>query len=683
MDTSIVSALGAGSGIDTVALVKQLVEIERAPQQQRLDSKKETLDAQISAYGTLKSSLSEFQGLLEPLSNNDTFNARSVSFPETDVVTPNSLGTNAQVGSYQLEVIEVAQAQSLAINTTYASKDSAIGVSGSLTISLGTWTYDNTDPNNPLPQSFAENETQLAFDVEVTTDDSLQDIADKINAADSEVQASVLLVDGNYQLMISAPSGENNALQITSDDATKDTAGLSSFEFNAAYYAGVTETQQGQDAHLKLNGLNVYRDTNEVDDVMQGLSFSINKASPGEKFTFSISGDKNTAETAIRNFIDGYNSLYTTMKSLTGVSTDAETNVASRGELASDGTAKNLLARIRSMISEAVPGVSEFNALTNVGIRTKLDGTLEIDTEDFNAAIKDNFDQVAAIFAPQTSSTSSGVDVVIGSYASKTVAGTYSGSVTTAPSKGSVVSDAVFAAFDTIAPAGDYTFAVTVDGTTSEALTLSGNFTTAEEFRAELQSLINNDTSIAAAKTFVDVVIDNNQIQIQSRQYGSTSKVAITNAGTEFASATGLSSVSTSTVGVDAAGTINGAAAFGSGEVLLPQIDSDPYGLNLTVSEGMSGDFSFTFSRGFAGELSLLIDSFLSTTGVIKSREDSINSQLGSIVDDQESLDRKMTIKSDRLTQQYLAMEQIIASFNTTADSLTGLVDRLPFTYKK
>ncbi|WP_299205322.1 flagellar filament capping protein FliD [uncultured Amphritea sp.] len=678
MDTSIVSALGAGSGIDTVALVKQLVEIERAPQQQRLDSKKETLDAQISAYGTLKSSLSAFQEILKPLSSNDTFSARSVSFPETDVVTPNSLGTNAQVGSYQLEVIDVAQAQSLAINTTYANKDSAIGVSGSLTISLGTWTYDNTDPNNPLPQSFAENETQLAFDVEVTSDDSLQDIADKINADKSDVQASVLLVDGNYQLMISAPSGKDNALQITADDPSLDL-----FNFNATNYANVSETQQGQDAHLKLNGLNVYRDTNEVDDVMQGLSFSINKASPGEKFTFSISDDKNTAETAIRNFIDGYNSLYTTMKSLTGVSTDAETNVASRGELASDGTAKNLLARIRSMISEAVPGVSEFNALTNVGIRTKLDGTLEIDTEDFNAAIKDNFDQVAAIFAPQTSSTSSGVDVVIGSYASKTVAGTYSGSVTTAPSKGSVVSDAVFAAFDTTAPAGDYTFAVTVDGTTSEALTLSGSFTTVEEFRAELQSLINNDASISAGKAFVDVVIDNNQIQIQSRQYGSTSKVAIDSAGTEFTSATGLSSASVSTIGVDAAGTINGAAAFGSGEVLLPQIDSDPYGLNLTVSEGMSGDFSFTFSRGFAGELSLLIDSFLSTTGVIKSREDSINSQLGSIVDDQESLDRKMTIKSDRLTQQYLAMEQIIASFNATADSLTGLTDRLPFTYKK
>ena len=229
---------------------------------------------------------------------------------------------------------------------------------------------------------------------------------------------------------------------------------------------------------------------------------------------------------------------------------------------------------------------------------------------------------------------------------------------------------------------GDYTFAVTVDGTSSGALALSGAFATAEEFRAELQSLINNDSALKAANAFVDVVVEGGKIQLQSRQYGSSSGVRFDSAGAEFASATGLSTASVASSGVDAAGIINGSAAFGSGEVLLPKIDTDPYGLNLTIAEGMSGDFSFTFSRGFAGELSGLIDNFLSSTGVIKSRVDSINTQLDGIADDQANLDRKMDMKSNRLTLQYQAMERIIASFNTTSDSLTGLVDRLPFTYK-
>ncbi len=673
MDTNIVSALGGGSGIDTTKLVKDLVSLEKAPQQQRLDSKKEQLDAQISAYGTLKSSLSEFKNILAPLANNDTFNSRSVSFPETDVITPSSLAADAQTGTYQIEVESVAQAHSLASNTTYSDKDSSIGATGNLTIRLGTWTYDVSD--NPV--SFAENEKQTSLSIEVLAEDSLQDIADKINEQDSDVQASVLLVDGSYQLMMSAPSGAHNALEVSGDDPSLDV-----FAFNAANYANVTETQQGKDAKVQLNGLTVYRETNNIDDVITGLEFTLNKASPGEKFTFTVSEDKNTGEQAIRDFIEAYNTFFETAKSLTGVSKDAETNQTTRGDLATDGTAKSLIARIRSVITAAVPGVSDFNALTNVGIRTKLDGTLEIVDKDFSAAIKDNFEQVASLFAPQTSSTSSSVDVSIGSYASKTVPGTYSGSISTAPSKGSVIGDAAFAAFNTAdTPAGDFSFSVTVDGTTSSSLTLSGDFTTAESLRAELQSLINNDATLKEAKAFVDVIVaPGGELQLVSREYGSASKVSFDATGTDFATQTGLSTASASTSGVDVAGTINGEAAFGSGNVLLPKIDSDPYGLNLTVKEGASGAFSITYSRGLAGELTSLIDSFLSGSGIINTREENINKQLDGIVDDQENLDRKMTIYESRLTEQYLAMERIIASLQQTGDSLNGILDRLPFT---
>ncbi|WP_372739202.1 flagellar filament capping protein FliD [Neptunomonas sp.] len=676
MDTNFVSALGGGSGIDTTALVKQLVEVQKAPQQTRLDSKKETLDAQISAYGTLKSSLAEFQAMLEPLSDNDTFNARSVSFPETDVITPAALDADAQTGSYQIEVIEVAQSQALAVNTAVDDKNASLSVSGALTISLGTWTYDGVDNDNPL--SFAENEAQTSLTLDITTDDSLQDIADKINDADSDVQASVLLVDGNYQLMISAPSGEDNALRISADDT-----GLSNmFAFNETLHANVTETQQANNAELKVNGLTVFRESNEIKDVIQGLEFTINKASPGDKFTFAITEEKDTAEDAIRGFVEAYNTFYETAKSLTGTATDAETNETSRGDLATDGSAKALLSSIRSIITSSVPGVSEFNALTNIGIRTQLDGTLEIVDSEFTAAMADNFDEVASMFAPQTSSTSGYVDVSLGSYATKTVAGTYSGSITTAPSKGTVIGEIPVLPLDTASPGGDYTFSVKVDGVTSGELTLSGSFATADDLRTEMQSLINNDATLKEAKAFVDVVIEpGGEFKLASREFGSTSNVSMATAGAEFGTSTGLSTASVATNGSDASGTINGDAAFGSGNVLLAKIDTDPYGLNFTVREGApAGDFSFTYSKGFAGELSSLFDSFLSSTGVIQTREDSINSQLDGIDDDQTSLDRKMTVYSDRLTQQYLAMERIISSFQTTGDSISGLVDILPFT---
>ncbi|WP_315981292.1 flagellar filament capping protein FliD [Aliamphritea spongicola] len=78
--------------------------------------------------------------------------------------------------------------------------------------------------------------------------------------------------------------------------------------------------------------------------------------------------------------------------------------------------------------------------------------------------------------------------------------------------------------------------------------------------------------------------------------------------------------------------------------------------------------------------MSLLIDGFLSSTGVIQNREDSINNQLEDIKSDQAELDRKMALLRERLTSEYTAMENILASFRTTSSSLDGLVDRLPFT---
>ncbi|WP_415905082.1 flagellar filament capping protein FliD [Neptuniibacter sp. QD48_55] len=709
MSDSIIRSLGAGSGIDSSTLVSQLVEIERAPQQNRLDTKEETLNSQISAYGTLKSSLSELQSILTPLSTNDTFNARSVSFPDTDAITPNSVDPGAQAGSYQIEVIDVAQAQSLA-SATFSDKESALGNSGTLTISFGQWTYDedatNGDPGLDVdtdddPYSFAANADRAALNITIDADDSLQDIADKINEEDADVQASVLLVDGQYQLLLTSPSGDDNALRITSDDATKgDTTGLSIFEFNETEHSQMTETQQGNDAELKVNGLTVYRETNEIDDVIQGFNFTLNKSSAGEKISFSVNEDTSIAEQAVRDFVTAYNTFYETAQNLTGISRD-EQNQITRGDLSTDGSAKAIIGRIRDLIGSLVPGVdSGFNALTNIGIRTELDGTLSIDEEDFSSAFQDNFALVESLFATDTSSASSTVTVRTGSYATEAVAGDYDIVITTDPEKASVTGSDISgtaagfvdnAAGDELnldASAGDYTFKVTIGSTTSETITLNGTYTSVEELRSELQSLINGDNALKAVGAEIDVGYDNdaNTFTFTTRDYGSNAKVEFS-AADLGADMSNLGVAAMSDTGVDVEGTIDGVQGFGSGNVLLPKIGSDSYGLNFLVEEGavaatatLGGSISTNFSRGFAGEFEKLISQFLSNSGTISSREESINDQLEGITEDREDLDRKMEKLETRLLSQFLAMERIVSSFQSTGNQLNGILDRLPFT---
>ncbi|MGB0205142.1 MAG: flagellar filament capping protein FliD [Neptuniibacter sp.] len=691
MSDSIIRSLGAGSGIDTTSLVSQLVEIERAPQEERLNTKQETLEAQISAYGVLKSSLSELQSFIEPLADNDIFNSRSVSFSDSDAITPNSVEPGAQTGTYQIEVVDVAQAQSLALGSysNITDKSSALNQSGELTISFGTWTYGLDDVNggdadtNPDPTAFSVNDDRASLNITVEAGDSLQDLADKINAEDADLQASVLLVDGQYQLLLTAPSGADNAIRISSDDATKgDTTGLSIFEYNESEHAQVVETQQAQNAELKVNGLTVFRESNEIDDVILGLDFSLNKADVGNPITFTVEEDTSIAEQAIRDFVDAYNLFFETAQNLIGYSEDEETNQTVRGDLATDGTAKTLINRLRSSIGSVVPGIDDgFTALTNVGIRTELDGTLSIDEDDFSDAMDENFDLVEILFATETSSSSNQVEVSVGSYASGTVAGDYEVVITTNPEKASETAATTLGYPATLD--STYGFIITIDGVQSELIDPTGTYNDADELKSALQSLINGDENISDANVALDVSLDGVNFVFTSRAYGSSSEIDIATA--DFASTNAeliFGSSNLSDDGVDVVGTVAGEAGFGSGNVLLPPVDSDSYGLNFTIGENAvaAGTVTASFSRGFAGELNNLIDSFLSSSGSIDLREDNINDALDDIADDREELDRKMEKLEVRLLSQYLAMETIINSFQSVGNQLDGILERLPYT---
>lgn len=677
MGSNIISSLNAGSGIDTTSLVDGLVNAEKAPKEQLLTSRQTKLETQISAYGTMKSSLSTFQSAIKSLTDADTFKARAVSFPDSDIITPTELGADAQTGSFQIEVLEIAQTQSLA-SAAVDDADAALGA-GELTFRFGSWDSYTADD----PVSFTQNADKESLTIELDADDSLNDLVTKINESDSGLQASVIVNNGQSQLLLTTPSGADNAVEITAD------AALSQFSFNETS-SEMTQTQAAQDASLKVNGLEVTRETNEIDDVVQGLSFTLNKASVGDKVNFSISEDKSTGEQAIRDFVEAYNLLYETMQNLTGSSTaDEGDEDQTVGALSSDGSAKSMVNQLRQVLTASVAGSdSNFNALTNLGIRTQIDGTLEIVEDDFDAAIADNFDKVGELFAPNYAASNSAISVTPGSYVDKATSGTYNVEITTEPAKGYVYGDAVDGgvSFPLDTGAGDsYSFTVSVNGTESNSITLPNDkeYASEDELATELQSLINGDGNLKDANIKLDVSYNStdNRFEFTSREFGASSKVDFTAASANM-NTLGISDSLTGVDGIDVVGTIDGVTGFGAGNVLLPDVDSDPYGLNLTVGVGSLGSSTVTFGRGLAGELSILIDSFLTGDGGISSRESTLNDQIDGIKDDKEELDDRMLKVEARLASQFQAMERILSSLTTTGNSLDGIVDRLPFTAK-
>ncbi len=682
--SNIISTLGAGSGIDTKKLVDDLINIERSSTETLLDTNKTKLESQISGYGALQSAMTKVQDSLKTLTDSDTFNGRNVNFPETNLLTPTSVDAEALTGEYSVKVLEIATAHALSTDDAalYADADTIVG-NGTLTFSFGDWdggafTADGTKSSQVI-----------------TIDDSnntLTGIRDAINTADFGVQAAVVNTGSGFQLQITAPSGTKNEMEIVVAEGSP--MGLSALAYNVGNLT-MDENQVGLDASLEVNGLSISRESNQIDDVIQGLKFTLNNKSATETVAINITDDKAFAEQAIRDFITGYNEFLTAVESLTGSTTDADDT--SVGSLKNDASAKGMVNQVQSAISQTITGLSgNYTALATIGIETQIeDGSLKIDEDQFRSVIDNNFSQVTSLFTPTTTSSDTRVEVVKTSASTK--AGSFVVDVTTDPAKGDWVATNGITAptyqsgtddfSSTLTADATYTFKISVDGTSSDTITLSGNFDTAEEIRAKLQSLINGDSALSAVGAKVDVGFDaaTEKFSFTSRAWGVASKADITESGAGMVALGIDKDNGTATAGTDVVGTIDGVAAFGSGNILLPELGSDLSGLSLSISPGAAAASAatVTHSRGFSNELNNILDEFLKSKGLIDTREDSINSKLEDIEEDRTDLDTRMTVRRAQLESQFLAMERIIASLSTFESSISGLVDTLPFTAKK
>ena len=687
IDNNIIQSIGAGSGIDTKNLVTQLTQIERSAPQARIDTKRDTTETQISDFGLMSSALATLKDAATVLTDPEGMFSKTASFTDSDALVPVELGTDVQAGSYTFTVEDIAQSQSLT-STEFSDPDDAVG-EGTLTFSIG-----NADVTAGAITGFTQDQDVDTVDIVIdSTNNSLEGLRDAINDADFGVQASIVFNGTGYVLQLNAESGANNELEISVSESgasptNDDDAGLSRFSFIAGA-SQLTQNQGGQDAELTINGLTVFRESNSIEDIVQGLKLDVLKADPGTPINITVSDDKVYAEQSVRDFIEAYNLFLEAVEPAVGIyeeedeEGDKQTIV---GSLANDALAKSVISQIRSVIASAIPGLegSSFTSLGAMGILTELDGSMSIDEEVFSDAFENNFEDIQKLFAPSLSTSDN--SIYINSYNSNTQAGEYEVVIDTPPSRGE---------YNGAAPALDvasefpnydsslstYTFKISVNGTESETITIpSDTYESIEDFTDAIQTVINADANLSAdgAEVIVAYDSDNDRFDITSTRYGAASSVNIIEASDHSITNLGFAEVD-GTVGTTVAGTVNGVSGFGSSNVLLPNLNEPGAGLALVVGDGASSA-TVNFSRGFAGELEALLDEFLASNGLIAARETNLETSLDELEDDQEALDRRMTSYEERLIQQFINMERILNSLNTSGSFIENLINTLPFT---
>ena len=183
-----ISSLGIGSnGLDTRSIADKLVALEQRPLQQ-LQVKASGLNARLSAFGQLKSQISNLQDQAAKLAASSSWEAMSVSSSNSGAIVGTATSA-AAVTAFSMEVSQLAKAQS-AGSAVFAS-GGAIGT-GALKIQLGTWSKGDFTPGvaDGNAEFAAGAGAEVSIDI-TADDDTLAKVAAKINASEAGVAVAV------------------------------------------------------------------------------------------------------------------------------------------------------------------------------------------------------------------------------------------------------------------------------------------------------------------------------------------------------------------------------------------------------------------------------------------------------------------------------------------------------------
>jgi len=654
--TSGISASGLGSGLDINGIVNQLMTLERKPLT-ALDSKEAGYQSKLSAYGSLKSSLSSLQSAMDALASPARFSAVKAALSDSSLSALTADPAIAKPGSYSVEIQTLARAQKLK-STSFESVNDNVG-SGTVTIQFGTYANGG----------FTLNPDKAAKQIIIADDNSsLAAVRDAINSADAGVTASIINDGtGNRLILGSQDTGLSNALRISvsdSDGQHTDTSGLSRLSFDASTGGtqNMTQSVAAQNATLIVDGVTVSKASDIISDVIDGVTLRLSKASPGSPAILSITRDTSTATASVANFVNAFNATYGTVKTLGAY--NPETRVA--GVLQGDATLRSMQTRLRDLINTPLTlPVGGLTSLSDAGIAFQKDGSLTLDNNRLQKVLADPEKNIASLFA-STGKTSDG-KIAYTSAGGNVKPGSYGIDISRLATRGTV--NARAPANLQISTGLNDQLQVGVDGT-SISITIAAGTYSADSLAAEIQSRINGNATLTAAKASVKVSQSGGMLSITSNRYGAASRASI-DGGNAAIDLFGENPVSI--FGADVEGTIGGISATGTGQALAGS------GLSLMVTGGSTGNRGrIDFSQGFASQISKMVAGLLADDGQLPGRVDGINRSIKEIGKSREAQALRLADIEKRYRNQFNALDSMISSMKSTSTYLEQQLANLP-----
>ncbi len=358
------SVPGVGSGIDVQALLDAVRDGYNRPVEIKQD--------QLSSIQRENSSLDRLRELLNNVdssiggarSANGGAASLTAGSSNSDVLTATA-GSAAQAGSTTINIQSLAKAGAGSFGASFGSANSAIGLGGNATVTVGT---------GDLAES---------FNVTYTGATTAEEFVASFNSqADGRATAR----------LVNVGSDQSPQFQIAFSAATSGTA-EGSIEVSGAASLGGATVEQATDLTFTVSGVNgqFTRSSNTVNDAVGGISF---QAKSEGAATITVGQNTSALAGRLESFVNAFNTARRFSDTESAISvTDKGPQY---GSLASSNVGRDAMSALRSAVA-TVASRDGSTSLASLGVTTNRDGSLSFNRQAFDAALTANPSQATEV----------------------------------------------------------------------------------------------------------------------------------------------------------------------------------------------------------------------------------------------------------------------------------------------
>jgi flagellar hook-associated protein 2 len=371
------SLSGLASGVDTTSIVDQLMALERQSIT-RLGYRQSAVTGQQTALKDIATKLSALKTAAADLSASGTWKQTQTAESSDPTRVAVAMTGGAGIGGHTIQVDRLASSMQRGYSFTPAA--------GTISISY----TDQADPKT--------------INITVEADDTLQQVADAINARSGGPVVAAIVKNGAGEdrlVLSSRITGSESDFTVSAPGVLSD---------DAAY---TTPDKSKLDASFALDGgAPATSHTNVLENLLPGLRVTLKgvTASPATVSVTEPALDRQAVKDKVKAFVDAYNALVDTTNAKLSekkVANPSSAFQAGLGGLHGDTGMRGMLSALRAEMTEIVAGAG-INDLADLGISvpkatgsTSADGKagrLVIDDAKLTQALEGDWTAVSGYF---------------------------------------------------------------------------------------------------------------------------------------------------------------------------------------------------------------------------------------------------------------------------------------------